>query len=162
MFEMLGNQFFMVRNYGRAAEMLQQASWKDPRNKLIRRKLVICYTQTGEVEKALENFTWLINEDFDFIANIDPVAEDCPCSGLVYDMEEQMPQNQDSPDFYLILGMLWLYCDLERSLGHFLRARQLNPADERLKSIILLIQSRLDKTEKAHSPGTGRSRVSQG
>lgn len=153
MFEMLGNQFFMVRNYSRAAEMLEKASWKEPHNKPIRRKLIICYTQTGEVEKALENFIWLINADFDFIANIDPVAEDCPCSGLVYDMEKQLSQNQDSLDFHLILGMLWLYCDVERSLEYFLRARRLNPEDERLKAIIQLIRLHLEQASKRRSSG---------
>jgi tetratricopeptide (TPR) repeat protein len=80
MFEMLGNQLFLVRNYSRAMEMLEKALWEDPKNKYVRRKLIICYTQTGDLDQALKNLLWFLKKDIHFIIDIDPVAEDCPCS----------------------------------------------------------------------------------
>lgn len=151
MFEMLGNQLFLVRNYARAAEMLQKALWKDPGNKAIRRKLIVCLTQTGEVERALEIFHSLCKEDIDYIINTDPVDDDCPCSELVFNLEEKFSQNQNSLDFNLISGMLWLYCDIKRSLEFFERAHQLAPEKDRIKGILSLIRSRMERNERARS-----------
>ena len=54
--EMLGNHYFLSRNYGRAAELLDKALRVDPKNKPMRRKLIICFAQTGRVDKALTIF----------------------------------------------------------------------------------------------------------
>ncbi|NIV98549.1 tetratricopeptide repeat protein, partial [Candidatus Saccharibacteria bacterium] len=127
MHEMLGNQLFLVRNYTRAAETLEKALRKKPKDKAIRRKLIVCYTQIGEVKKALQLFMSLANEDIDFIINIDPIEDDCPCPEIVYDMEAQLDQNQNSVDFQLNLGMLWLFCDIHKSIAYFKQAQKLDP-----------------------------------
>lgn len=141
MFEMLGNQLFLVRNYLRAAEMLEKALRKDPANKHLKRKLIICYTQTGDVKKAFDHFLWLIERDIHFIIDIDALADDCPCSELVCDLEPQSEQNRDSVDFQIISGILWLYCDADKSLRYFLRARELDPSNPHIKSVIAHIQN---------------------
>jgi tetratricopeptide (TPR) repeat protein len=148
MFEMLGNQLFLVRNYSRATEIFEKALWEDPRNKYVRRKLIICYTQIGELDKALKNLLWFLKKDIRFIIDIDPVAEDCPCSGLVYEMEAKLTENRESSDFHVILGILWLYCNIERSLSHFLTARELAPANPDVKSAIAYIQAYLDQSKR--------------
>jgi len=142
MFEMLGNQFFMVRNYARAAEMLERALWKDAKNKAIQRKLIVCYTQIGKVNKALEVFLSLIKEDIDFIINTDPVDDDCPCPELVFEMENKRDQNESSLDFHLILGMLWLYCDLDQSIKYFQKALAIAPHNAQIKSILSILKAR--------------------
>ena len=67
MSEMLGNQYFLARNYSRSASELYKALKSDVRSKPIRRKLVICYTQIDEIGKALDTFISLIKEDVDFV-----------------------------------------------------------------------------------------------
>ena len=67
MSEMLGNQYFLARKYSLAAEQLEKALFNDPGSKGIRRKLVVCYTQTGDIDKALQLFLSLIKEDIDFV-----------------------------------------------------------------------------------------------
>ena len=148
MSEMLGNQYFLARSYARAASELFEALKSDARNKAIRRKLIICYTQIDEIEKALDTFISLIKEDLEFVIKTDPISDDCPCPELVFDMEQKLDNNQKSMDFNLILGMLWLYCNVEKSLYYFQYVLQLDPDYSKVKVILALLNSRaVDKEE---------------
>ena len=140
MFEMLGNQFFLVRNYPRAAEMLEKALLVRRGDKQLRRKLIICYTQLGEVAKALSYFCDLIEEDLDFIINIDPVAEDCPCPHLLQNMERLRRQNYESFDFAVILGILYLFCDAKKSARYFRKAQAIEPENPYLARVMGVIE----------------------
>lgn len=155
MFEMLGNQLFMVRNYSRATEMLEKALWRKPENKAVRRRLIICYTQIGAVDKALDTFISLIEEDIEYVINTVPTDDDCPCTELVFDMEDKLNQNVNSIDFHLILGMLWLYCDISNSKYYFNQAQKLDPENPKIKRIIKFINSHL-KAAKTGSKATDR------
>lgn len=86
--EMLGNKYFLARNYRGAAQNLQYVLSQNPINKAARKKIIICYTQTGEIEKAFENFYSLVAEDISFIINTDPVADDCPYLNWLLSMEK--------------------------------------------------------------------------
>lgn len=142
MFEMLGNQFFLVRNYTRAAEMLEKALLVRRGDKQLRRKLIICYTQLGEIEKALAYFCDLIEEDLDFIINIDPVAEDCPCPDLLQNMKRLRNQNRESFDFSVIMGILYLFCDAKKSQSYFRKAQALDPENPYLARVMEVIEPR--------------------
>ena len=146
--EMLGNKYFLARNYRGAAQNLQYVLSQNPINKAARKKIIICYTQTGEIEKAFENFYSLVEEDISFIINTDPVADDCPCPELVFDMEQKLENNQESIDFNLILGMLWLYCNEEKSIYYFNRVLQIDPGYSKVKIILALLKSRAVDKEK--------------
>ena len=142
MSEMLGNQFFLARNYAAAAEQLEEALTNDPLNKPMRKKIIICLNEIGEIRKAVEHFISLIKEDADCIINTDPVADDCPCPELVYEAEKFLHNNQESVDFTLRLGMLWLYCDVEESMHYFQKANKLSPHDGDIKAILTLLKSK--------------------
>ncbi len=144
MYEMLGNQYFLARNYSRAAENLEKALRKNPRNKRVRRKLIICYTQLGEVEKALNTFISLIKEDVDFVINTDPIDDDCPCSELVFDLERKVAERGESLNDLIVLGILWLYCNVDRSWNYFLQASRMNPDEARIKSVLSILKPRID------------------
>jgi pentatricopeptide repeat protein len=148
MSEMLGNQYFLARNYVRAASELFKALKTDIRNKAIRKKLIICYSQIGEIEKALDMFISLIKEDVDCVINTDPISDDCPCPELVYDMEQKLENNKKSMDFNLILGMLWLYCNVEKSIFYFNRVLQIEPDFSKSKIVLTLLKSRVVNKEK--------------
>ncbi len=136
MHEMLGNQLFLARKYPEATKNLEIAFSRDPGNKAIHRKLIICYTQIGKVNKALEMFVDLMKKDISFIIDIDPLDEDCPCSELVSVMEKELSSQQDSLDYHIILGILYLFCDVSKSLYYFQKVQALNPQDVKIHWII--------------------------
>jgi tetratricopeptide (TPR) repeat protein len=148
MSEMLGNQYFLARDYARAASELFEALKSDLCNKGVRRKLIICFTQIGEIGKALDTFISLIKEDLEFIINTDPISDDCPCPELVFDMEQKLGNSKKSIDFNLILGMLWLYCNVEKSLYYFNRVLQIEPDFSKVKIVLALINAREVEKEK--------------
>ena len=144
--EMLGNKFFLARKYKNAAENFQYTLQTDPINKSARKKLVICYTQIGQIQKALENFYILVKEDVNFIMETDIVADDCPCPELIDKYRSVFPYEKDSFDLKLMLAMLWLYCDAKKSLEFFKRILIEEPSDLRMKEIVSSIEKNIKST----------------
>ncbi len=142
MSEMLGNQYFLARNFTGAAKELEEALQYDPGNKGIRRKLIICLNEIGEIRRAFSYFISLVKDDADFIINTDPVDDDCPCPELVYEAERHLQNNDSSVDFLLRLGMLWLYCDPRESMRYFRQALSLAPNDGEIKTILTLLKAK--------------------
>lgn len=144
--EMLGNKYFLARKYKNAAENFQYTLQTDPINKSARKKLVICYTQIGQIQKALENFYILVKEDVNFIMETDIVADDCPCPELIDKYRSVFPYEKDSFDLKLMLAMLWLYCDAKKSLEFFKRILIEEPSDLRMKEIVSSIEKNIKST----------------
>lgn len=115
---MLGNQYFLARNFFAALLALEDALTRDPYNKSIRKKLIICYIKTGKTFEALDLFNQLINEDIYCIINTNPIIDDCPCPDIIYELETIL-EVKDEYEKNLALGMLWLYCDLKKSIKYF-------------------------------------------
>jgi tetratricopeptide (TPR) repeat protein len=145
MSEMLANQYFLARRFSQACDVYEKVLENRPEDKFIQRKLIICYTQIGEIKKALDVFISCLEDDIECIVKFDPVAEDCPCPELTTELEKKLPSNLASLDFHLMLGMLWLYCDEKKSIGYFLKARQIDPENAMVKYIISLITSHQKK-----------------
>jgi len=131
--EMLGNKYFLARNYNLAAVNFQETLKSDPINKAIRKKLIICYTQTGQVKKAFDIFYLLAKEDIEFIIDTDLVADDCPCEELTKKYGNILPYENESVDLKLMLAMLWLYCSTQRSLKFFKQLITEIPDDKRIQ-----------------------------
>lgn len=146
--EMLGNKYFLARNYEGAAANFQYTLKTDPINKSARKKLIICYTQIGHIQKAFENFYFLVKEDIDFIIKTDLIADDCPCPELIEKYGSVPPYENQSYELRLMLGMLWLYCNAEKSLDFFERIIVENPEDSRIKEIASLIEGKIKPTNK--------------
>ena len=144
--EMLGNKYFLARKYKNAAENFQHTLQTDPINKSVRKKLIICYTQIGQIQKALENFYMLVKEDVNFIIETDIAADDCPCPELIDKYGSVFPYEKDSFDMKLMLAMLWLYCDAKKSLEFFKRVLVEKPGDSRIKDIVLFIERNIEST----------------
>jgi tetratricopeptide (TPR) repeat protein len=143
--EMLGNHYFLARNFARAAELLEKVLRVQSENKVLRRKLIICFAQIGEIDKALKIFLSLVKEDIDFIIHTDPVDDDCPCPELIFELERNKSNNIESIDFTLILGMFWLYCNLDKSVEYFQQAVRKDASNVTIKSILTLLEARLEK-----------------
>ena len=142
--EMLGNKYFLARNYKNAALNFQATLNSDPINKSVRKKIIICYTQIGQIQKAFENFYTLVKEDIDFIVDTDMIAEDCPCAELTAKYGNILPYENESVDLKLMLAMLWLYCSAEKSIEFFKQLLVEDPQDLRIKEIVSLIEKRIN------------------
>ena len=134
--EMLANYQFLVRNYQNAVNELIDVVANNPLNKKARKKLIICFTQTEQLDKALDLFINLIHEDVDFIINTNPDLEDCPCPELVTKLENGEIERTSKYELFIELGILWLYCSPKKSLENFNKAYSLNPQNELLKAAI--------------------------
>lgn len=134
--EMLGNQYFLSRNYLQAQIELERALRFNPTNLSIKKKLVICNIQSGSVQRALDLFLETISEDINSIIDTDPIFDNCPCPQLVYEMENSLQQS-NTRDKILALGMLWLFCDLKESIKYFTSVE--NP-DETIRKIVTQLQ----------------------
>ncbi|MDQ7817585.1 MAG: tetratricopeptide repeat protein [Melioribacteraceae bacterium] len=141
MSEMLGNQFFMARNYPAAQKELEEAFLKDPQNISVKKKLVICYTQTGKLKDAINLFSKLLNENIEFIINTDPELDDCPCPELIEKIGNFNHQNESSFDHLLTLAIIWLYCDENKSLEYFKKLHELEPNNLLINQSIKKIES---------------------
>lgn len=141
---MLGNQYFMARNYLAAQPELEEALIKNSSSKGLRRKLVVCYTQTGNTQKALDLFYGLIKEDIEFIISADPVNDDCPCPELLERIETRKSYNDASIEELVNLGIIWLFCNPENSISHFEAALKMKPESSVFLSIINLIKNYLE------------------
>ncbi len=143
MSEMLGNQYFMARNYSAAQQQLEEVILKDPLNKTAKKKLIVCYTQTGKVKDAIRFFNDLISEDIEIVVNTHPIDDDCPCPELVEKIEGQKLANSDSADYHLILGIIWLYCDINKSIDYFIKAKEIAPGDKNIDFAVNVISDYL-------------------
>ena len=146
--EMLGNKYFLARNYKGAAENFRHTLQTDPINKAIRKKIIICYTQTGQIQKAFDIFYKLVCEDINFVIETDLIAEDCPCPELIAKYGNILPYENESVDLKLMLGMLWLYCDPKKSLEFFKRILIEKPADSRIAELVSIIEPRIKSSNK--------------
>jgi len=141
--EMLGNQYFLAKKYASAASHFMQTLLEDPQNKSVRKKLIICYTQTGDIDKALEVFWDLINEDLDFVINTDLKEDACPCPELIVKYGAILPYENNSTDLRIMLSILWLYCDAEKSYKFFKSLLDENIENEKISPIVKIIGNRL-------------------
>ena len=148
MSEMLGNYHFLIRNYQSAIVELENVSFTSPDRKKASKKLIICYSQTGQLQKAFDLFCSLVDEDIEFIIHTNPQTEDCPCPELVTELEDGSKPVSNEYEFSIELGMLWLYCNAEKSLDYFQKAYQIDESDMRLETIINKIKNVITFTNR--------------
>lgn len=143
MSEMLGNHYFLARKYLLATKELEDALKKQPQNKSIRRKLVICNAQCGELDRALELLVSLIEEDIEFITKSDPIFDDCPCPELVYELQSQIDGFNNLVTSNLKLGIFWLYCDINKSIHYFNEYQKVKPDKLLVIKVLSILNSHL-------------------
>jgi pentatricopeptide repeat protein len=147
MSEMLGNQYFMARNFRDAVKEFEPIYLKAPSNKSIRRKLIIGYTQIGKLKKALELFVELVKEDVEFIINTDPVFDDCPCSEII-EKKPYFPEEKLSSETNIYSGILWLYCDPKLSVDFLKKVKIDLPEMTELDEVIKIIEKYINNPSK--------------
>lgn len=140
MSEMLGNQFFMARNYPAAQKELEEVCLKEPNNIPAKKKLLLCYTQTGKLKEAISLFYELISDNIEYLIQTDPIKDDCPCVELIEKIEKYYHPDNFSPEHILILGIIWLYCDEKKSLEYFYKLSEVEPSNKVVSSAINYIE----------------------
>lgn len=142
MSEMLANQYFLVRRYEDAELAFENVLAEEPSNKYAKKKLIICYVHNGKIRKALETFYQMINDDIEFITHTDVVADDCPCPELIEAFEKKSDRAEyTSVNILEVYGILWLYCDMEKSLYYFKKLNELNPSESIYSNILRIYNS---------------------
>jgi len=116
--EMLANHYFLFRNYTSAALALEEVLQINPELHPAKKKLIICYIQVNKIREALTHFCEIVEEDPYIIIDTDPVKDYCPCPEIIYEFENDKI-NIDENHRLMILGILWLYCDLNTSIKYF-------------------------------------------
>jgi len=139
MSEMLGNQYFMTRNYKEAVKELEPVYLKEPSNKHVKRKLIISYTQIGKIKQALELFISLVKEDVGFIINADPIIDDCPCPEIIEQLTNGINESE-SLDINIYKGILWQDCDPKTSIKFLEKAVHDFPKKKEIKETIKIIK----------------------
>lgn len=138
--EMLANYHFLSRNYSFALAELENTFRDSPQNFGAKKRLIICYTQTGNLDKAIEVFLSVIREDISIIAGTELHEEDCPCRELVSSLETGKIRRTDEYEMCVELGILWLYCDVSTSESYFEKALSYNQSDSRIDQILAVIK----------------------
>ena len=119
---MLGNRYFIARQYEKAISLLEEALPNSNTPEKIKKKLVICYVQVGKIERALMHFHDLIRIDPKIIIDTDPYHDDCPCYVIIPSWEKKLKNEVHVQEYYESLGMLYLYCNKDRSTQYFEKA----------------------------------------
>ncbi len=136
MSEMLANSYFISRDFGKALPYFEEALLKGNASDKIKKKLIICYIVVGRIDDAFNLFFSVVNRDPMIIINTDPYWDDCPCPEMVRKWESNRDVNVESPETSLILGMLYLFCDVQKSISYLEKALELDNYYLKLSSVL--------------------------
>ena len=149
MSEMLGNRYFLARKFDRAIPELEKALQNSHEDQKIKKKLIICYVQVGQIEHALQIFWELIKKDPQIIIDTDPYYDDCPCPTLVEQWEKIITYKEDGIRMeFVALGILYLYCDIQKSIAFFEQAVKIMESNQQIKNILNLLRNMPEKTSQ--------------
>lgn len=141
MSEMLGNHYFQLRDFVLAERIYEKLSQNQLSDLSIIKKLIICYTQTYNLDKALELLLLLIKKDINTILNSNRKEDDCPCNDLILQIENRKIKYPSDQETYISLGILWLYCNHTTSTNYFQMALNENPENKNLIKVITFLKN---------------------
>ena len=140
MHEMLGNHHFLLKDYVLALAHYEAVLSQGKASTAVRKRAIVCYIQTRQVDEALPLFADLIAEDIGCIIGHTNEQEDCHCPEIIQEYESHMVGTLSFHDL-AAMGMLWLYCKPQKALQWFDRAIQQEPGNPYLKSVITILAS---------------------
>jgi len=137
MSEMLANQYFLSGRYERALPLLEQFLLSSPDRAYLKNKLLICYLQMDQIDRALELCLEILRTaPFDLVGS-DPCTQQFPCL-------EQTLQRPDGPPTTPIelnrLAVVYLFCRPEVSLVHLRNSLELDPEQTAISEILSLLE----------------------
>ncbi|MDP2365701.1 MAG: hypothetical protein Q8M94_18280 [Ignavibacteria bacterium] len=140
MSEMLGNHYFQLRDFVHAERTYEKLSSAQLDDLKILKKLIICYTQTHKIAKALQYLLVLMAKDISTILENNRNDEDCPCNELIFKIENEEIKYSTEEEKYTALAILWIYCNHKTSLNYFQMALNENPQNKNLIKMISFIK----------------------
>lgn len=141
MYEMLGNRYFLARRFQKAIHPLEEVLKANPAADNVKKKLIICYIQTKQSSKAFSLFREVVEKDPRIIIDTDAYYDDCPCIELIPRWEMVAQSGKSILNTYLILGMLYLYCNTRRAIDYFNKASKLAEEPQPYRSILTKLNS---------------------
>lgn len=119
MCEMLANQYFMMRRYPEAMEIFEKIYPKEKSNVKVIAKLIICLIYNKNVDKAFQIFIDNVSNDPLIFFNTALKNEDCPCSDIIKNIENDFLLIEGKVEKKIALGILWSYCDINKATEIF-------------------------------------------
>lgn len=148
---MLANQYFISERYQEASYQYGEVLKKHPENYLVKKKLVLCYIKTGEIDNALKLFTELTKSNVNIIFKNEISIYPQICKDMIYEIEN-FNSNFTQKEKYLILGILYMYCDFKIAEEHFQKLQKMIPYNDNLFTTIKTINHFITK-KKEHEDG---------
>ncbi|MBT4504053.1 MAG: tetratricopeptide repeat protein [Gemmatimonadetes bacterium] len=137
MSEMLANQYFLSGSYERALPLLERFLLNSPDRAYLKNKLLICYLQTDQVDRALEFCLEILRTAPLDLVGSDPCTQRFPC------LEQTLQRPGGIPTTPLELNRLAvinLFCKPETSLRHLRRSLDLKPGQAPIREILSLLE----------------------
>lgn len=147
MSEMLANRYFIARQFDKAIPHLETALRENAPSDKIKKKLIICYIQDAKTERAFSLFYELVTKDPRIISDTDVLYDDCPCFELIPSWQKKMDEADDKSEILNILAMLFLYCDVQKSIDYFKRSSKLTGGSPQIQTILDKLQTLKSKPE---------------
>ncbi len=152
MSEMLGNHYFQLRNFVLAESTYEKLPQNQFGDVNILKRLIICYTQTNKLDKALELLIHLLKKNINTILNSNRKDEDCPCNDLITKIETGEITYSNRYETLTALGILHLYCNHKNSIKYFKMALKQNSnnqlLNETFKILKITVQKNTSQTNK--------------
>ncbi len=146
---MLANRYFLDRDYLHALPLLEAALSEAPHSSSIRKKLIVTDIVLSRLSEALDLLEQAVEEDPRSIIDTRADDEECPCPDLSRALEKRLPYATDPYPVLLSLGMLELYCSLDRSRTYLAQAARLRAEEPRLPRILLRLQQEVPRCSPA-------------
>ena len=61
----------------------------------------------------------------------------------MHNLENLTKRGSESFTTYETLGILWLYCDINKSLEYFKKAAELKPHDDQVNAILVILNKKI-------------------
>jgi len=131
----------MIGKFAAAAREFERALANSSHPKGIKKKLIICYTENSEIDKALTLTSEMIREDMSCLTAANAMESDSHCLELISVMEKHFLVERRLQQC-LALAILWLFIDPLQSIRYFEFARTIDSNDDRVSDILALLDKR--------------------
>lgn len=149
MSEMLANQYFLAMKYEQALPLFESVLDRDPINLKTKKKLIICYTQTGQLARAEALSVEVLQEDPYVIIDTDLQKEGCPCQDLATKLEHRLEGIPPGIMELNQLGILTLYWKPRTALQYFRHSMAMEPHQPCICKVVDLLTGILERPSGA-------------
>lgn len=145
MSEMLANRHFASGHYEEARKGFEAVLRRRPGHVTARKKLTVCYVQTGRLREAVDLALGLMEEvpEALCVAAAQSEAEGFPCRAVLAAFAER-GRSLDRGAYHAGLGVLQLYCNAEAALGELGRAAEEDPSRMEIRALLAVVRRHLE------------------